>query len=202
MNKKTFFIILVFALLVCVLVFGIWKFKNGKKQQEQSQIKVQQVNNDDQLQNPESELVWYEIPELGIRFKVEKDMKDELVYQFVGETMATNSNGKPAGKIKSIGFSTKTLINLDSKYCGPINGPIGGLSEYKGKIDQYDWLKNFKGAMRQFENFVITYEGPQASCSADYANDPDREIENEVVLRYTRYFRSEAFLESIVIISN
>ena len=197
-NKKTLTIgvSIVFVFLL-VVGMGAWKLKNNREIKVVEQAMQQQQGIQNQ-QAAESELVWYKVPELGVQFKVEKDMKDELIYNYKGENTATNLDGKTAGKVKTIGFSTKTLANLD-KNCSSEKGALGYLEEWDGKSNQFDAIKNFKNGLKQFDSFVITYEDPQAPCSINYTGDPNQKTEDPIRMRYVKYLSSDAFMQSIEI---
>ena len=91
MLKKTIIVTISFFILSVLVGVCIWqweKIKNfniakQKTQQEQSEEGWQnkeQINND--------KFVWYEVPELGIKFKVTPDTKEDLKYNSKNNRMA------------------------------------------------------------------------------------------------------------------
>ena len=72
------------VLVLTLLVAGIFVVqRKAKAPVRRAQDQVQQQANDGQQSQPslDNELVWYEIPELGIEFKVTPDEKDDLKYE-------------------------------------------------------------------------------------------------------------------------
>lgn len=176
MSKKVVIMlgVIVVAIIVIVSIFmakksqkvAIDQQQNAVQQQAEQQSEQsskgenQQENDTDKwkvYENKENELVWYEIPEIKIKFKVNKEVAEELVYNFKGE----NDFG-------SVLFSSKGLSKIPG--CGVEQGPLSALSKIKGNPYDYadtDYYVSRKP--KQFDNFFIIYNGPQAVCATgDY----------------------------------
>lgn len=147
---------------------------------------------------PIKQKVYYDIPELGIRFLVDQEMKDELIYHYKGESTVTNSGGAPAGTAKTVGLATKTLLEID-KGCSAEESTRGSITRYEGNADNYGVLKKRPGQFRQFDNFSILYSGPQAVCFSEEntKNATYMQIFNDTGRKYGPFFRSEEFRQSI-----
>ena len=91
------------------------KIRENKKKE----FEALYTNVDEKLKT--GELVWYSIPELGIKIPVNKKMKEELIY---------------SGTKNSVGFSTTVLMGINPKECGAENAPLGGISRGKGSAEE------------------------------------------------------------------
>ncbi len=91
MNKKA--LILSIPIILFVTLFGGWLLLRGQKAaqnapkepevakvQENPQASSQPSSESQPQPNLQGGTVWYEIPELGIRFPTDQKTKDELVY--------------------------------------------------------------------------------------------------------------------------
>ncbi|PIP25270.1 MAG: hypothetical protein COZ27_00290 [Candidatus Moranbacteria bacterium CG_4_10_14_3_um_filter_41_65] len=78
--KKIHFAFIIAVLALCA---GIWYWKsvNSVKKEVVQQLVEQQLPSKEE--NQEQNLVWYPVPELGVRFKVTLDMSDNLKYSMV-----------------------------------------------------------------------------------------------------------------------
>lgn len=103
----------------------------------------------------------FSVKELGIKFKVDKELKDDLIYSYQENTdMVT-------GKIyKSVYFATKSLEEKN-KSCTRAESPLGALSRYEGQKADYNdiYWENRDGEIKQFDTSFIYYSRPQAPCS-------------------------------------
>lgn len=196
--KKKILISIILVLVIIAGVTGFWQWKQIEQQRQIKHVQNQQqaIQNNNTNQN---DLVWYEIPELGIKFKIEKDIADELIYEYTGEAIPTGINGKPESKVRTIYFSTKKLTSIDPKNCAAKDGPIGLISRYEGGADTHYATKDKNIGIRQLENFVISYAGPQAVCfSRKNAENPSNmQLLTEANKKYGKFFYSEEFLKSI-----
>jgi hypothetical protein len=110
--------------------------------------------------------VWYNIPELGIRMKLNKEFAEDLVYKFVREK-------NDDSEWDAVNFSTKSIVNVDSK-CSPESGVLGSLTKTRGnaselaKTDVY-FSSRFDGIV-QLNEFYYLWIGPQSPCW-DEVND-------------------------------
>lgn len=95
-------------------------------------------------------MVWYEIPELGIKFLVKQGIKESLIY-------------KPT-KNSSVVFSTKELSKIYN--CGlnqSASVPLVLIEKIKGKPDDYEWKDYYMARHpKQFNGFFVIYNGPQS----------------------------------------
>lgn len=119
---------------------------------------------------PEPEMVWYDIPELGIRFKVDPVTKEELVYHFVGFP------GKETKKL--VDFSTKTMTELEPECSAEKGAPLGSLSRRFGKPK--DPLVPCGGGQKVYEypGGYFCYTMPQAPCMS-----PEEDAQYQEVLK-------------------
>ncbi len=101
------------------------------------------------------DFVWYQIPELGIEFQIEKLGADELIYIY---------GSHPGVEFGGASFSTKKLSQIPG--CEAASGPLGALTKLQGKPNDY---KNPEYLMarspRQFDGFFLIWSGPQAVCA-------------------------------------
>ena len=159
MNKKTIIISIV-AIIIIAAGAGVWQWEKVKKNKEIKNAENKQQAQDEQnnLNQPSQQisndhLVWYEIPELGIEFKVSESNENDLIYYYKDWE---NGNGTAY-------FSTKTLENFD-KNCSPEKGsPLGTITKKIGIVDKKDIYFASRNPL-QFEDFFLFFEGPQASC--------------------------------------
>lgn len=95
---------------------------------------------------------YFEIKEVGLKFKITDDIKD-LTYSIINE-----GNGATY-----VWFSTKTLENLGGKNCNSDQAPLGGIGV---------WQKDISGGamaityLIKSNNFSVTYGTPQSICSS------------------------------------
>lgn len=147
-NKKNY------ILLVVVVIIGVVVYKNMKSQQPPS-TSVQEVK-----QN--KELV---LENLGIKFKKPKGLEDLLFLE--------QSNSRAT-------FTSQRIASQDEN-CTAEDGPLGSFTKISKEETKNDssgnWRRNNKTLKemaketppqaKEFENFYILYEGPQATCSDD-----------------------------------
>ena len=92
MNKKIIISIIILLLLTGAVV--LWSVQKEEEVQQEQQVEEQQmfakeenVFSQEELEKIEklkndNSLVWYEIPEMGIRFKITPDTKEDLGYSY------------------------------------------------------------------------------------------------------------------------
>jgi len=100
--------------------------------------------------------VYYYVPELGIKFPVKKVVKDDLIYKY----------RRLEDKAEVISFSSNTLSQIP--YCGVEDSPLGVLVKLKGKPADYSDRVYYEARNpKQFNDFFIIYNGPQAVCASE-----------------------------------
>ena len=181
MQKKLLIFVVVVLVLIAALFF-VWQKKQAEikqtnklasqsssENQPQSVILNEPTKKDKITLAPQhivaipgSDSVWYEIPELGVRVKLNKKYAEDLIYRPVRLNNASGEEWDVAY------FSTKTMTRIDP-YCSPENvGSIGALSKNKGiakelaKKDAY--IASRLSSVVQIENFYYMFETPQAAC--------------------------------------
>lgn len=134
------------------------------------------TNVDEKLKT--GELMWYEIPELGIKIPVDKKMKEDLIY---------------SGSKNSVGFSTKVLTGINPKDCEAKNAPLGWVSRGKGSAEERVYKPCHP--VYQDKDKYLCYTGPQSPCILD--RKMNTEFEEPVLDKYFTLFESEFFWNSI-----
>ena len=138
-----------FILFIIILVWNIKKNETLKDQVQQQNQSIGQISKND--------LVWYEVPELGIRFKVTPDTKNDLKY-FIKEDE----------KFESISAyfysqSTKDFIEENSKIAeitiSYSDFALLRISEEKNKK-----FKEENGRLACLQENIITQMGEQVYC--------------------------------------
>lgn len=135
-------------------------------------------------------MFFYCIPELEIKFKVDKEMKNDLVYVFKENVrMFSGENAKVTS------FSSKSL-SQKTEYCKASEGPLGAIHEIAGINDSNNSEKDYSKAMvfKQFKHFFIFYSSPQSPCT-----DPDESDFKEIEQPQRIKFRN--FCESVQLIN-
>lgn len=125
--------------------------------------------------------VYFEIKELGVKFLVDKSIKDDLIYKYSGQDKYS---------MGAVMISAKSLISMDAG-CSADNGPLGSLSKLKGKPNDsiYDtYYQNRADQVKQFNGFFLTASGPQAPCAL---NEKDVQKVND----YANQLRDKIYLE-------
>lgn len=104
-------------------------------------------------------LVYYCIPEMGIKFKITQEMKKDSTYLY--KESEKTITGDYAQKIS---FTTKSLSNA-SQFCSVKNDPLGSILKLNGKLN--DYVADYSKASNyvQFDKFFIIYVNPQAVCT-------------------------------------
>jgi hypothetical protein len=106
--------------------------------------------------------VWYNIPELGIRMKLNKEFAEDLVYFSDGDSVYADAY-----------FSTKLLMEIDPMNCSARTAPLGFIYRQSGTVEDaayhrelpWDYVNLEKlGFIRRFPGFFVEYTGPQAAC--------------------------------------
>ena len=201
MNKKvTIVIILILAL--ALVAGGFWCWQNNKKAEVNQQAK--QAENQEQQDNAikirddtrfgarlsekeikaiknNNSLVWYEIPELGIKFKVTLDTKDDLRY-----ITETEKNKETEENEITVFFYNQSTVNFLGNSC-LLNNQVkktcteGALSRYsvklnelyKGRSDTESMLRACRGSgiIANINEDIICFAGPQSSVLSKEQQD-------------------------------
>lgn len=153
-------IISTIALSAIVLAVGVWRWeRNDVDKREKTDVRQERARKEKSNINQDKvELVWYNIPELKIKFEIDKVIADDLVYKYKGDSF-TSKNG-------SVFFSSKKLSVIPG--CGVSKGPLGALFKLSDKPNDYADKDYFlaREYRKQFNKFFVIYEGPQAVCAS------------------------------------
>ena len=106
--------------------------------------------------------VWYNIPELGVRMKLNKEFAEDLIYKFSYEVDSEGSQWEAAY------FSTKALTTIDNG-CSPEEGsPLGVLTKSMGNVQQFAktdvYFSSRLDSIVQIGGYYYMWTGPQATC--------------------------------------
>lgn len=175
MNKKLF-IILSLVILLAGGVVWLQQFKQKQtNSQTTSQVESQRITasesskpgTQDYPQHIEtipgnSDEVWYNIPELGVRMKLNKEFAMSLIYQYSHEVTAAKEEWD------AVAFSTKELITID-RGCSPEEGrPLGSITKWKGNIQELAKTDDFFSArldsIIQIGDYYYMWTGPHDAC--------------------------------------
>ncbi len=125
MTKKSIVFLSIF-LAIAVLIAGgvLWYSGEVKNQIALQEKEIQQIK----FAKSAEELVWYNIPELGIRFKTTLRDREDLMYMYTGLESYTLPNGSLI-KYERVEFSSRGL----EKIAG-CNESLGFVNKYHGKL--------------------------------------------------------------------
>lgn len=112
--------------------------------------------------------VWYNIPEYGVRMKLNRGFAEDLIYS----DGMIDDFGKPQ---EGIYFSTKAISEVAPECAPKRGGAFGVLSNIEGTIEEADrnglglgsewYMSKLKaGEAIQFSDFFVVWSGPQAPC--------------------------------------
>jgi hypothetical protein len=109
--------------------------------------------------------IYFKVKELGVKFLVDKSIKDDLVYEYNKPKQDKDSF---RGDLGGVVFSTKSLTDIDPD-CSAYWGTMGTMGKTKGKpVDYADGqgLDRSLAALlvKQFDDFFIGFRGPEATC--------------------------------------
>jgi len=162
MFKK--FLLISIVLFIVVLVSGCGKEEVQPIEEEQTQEILEEAQSleiekdgEGGWEEVEGEF-YFLIPEMGIKFKVKEELKDEYVYYY---EKYTNKNGE---MIETASFSTRELVK-NGKYCQSNKAPSGRILKYLGNINDHKETKPPINNYKQFGDFLVFYSGPHAVCS-------------------------------------
>lgn len=161
MNRKV--LILSIPMILLVTLFGGWlvfrgqgDVQNTSKQPELAKVKENpqvpsQPSGESQSQSGlQKGAVWYEIPELGIRFLTDQKTKNELVYH-------------KDLQLDAVDFSTRTLEKI-SGYCTSELGSLSKVIYGKSKIIDPNVPCIGGNKVKDFKEGYFCYFRPQAPC--------------------------------------
>lgn len=153
---------------VAVLVIGVFAI------QDRTQAPAPVVENGERLENQgenmenKEELVWYEIPELGVRFKVMQKMASDITYDVAKVDAVSDTHGSYTFLDVSLGSHS---LDVDTK-CGY---PLGSIKRFEGVPTQYDgsmWRTADEemglGNMHQFNKYFIIGQFYHATSDGPY----------------------------------
>ena len=167
MHKK----LLVLVVLGIILVGGgvfVWYMNEQNQVIVPSSVIVPEVNNKEAYpQHIEaisgSDEVWYGIPEIGVRMRLNKEFAEDLIYQYVHEVTDDSKEEWDATY-----FSTKALTAIDNG-CSPERGSPLGVIAKLGKDAQESAKNNNEYFFSRPNSIYIgddyyVWTGPQATC--------------------------------------
>ena len=198
--RKKINLIAVIVILLAVCATGIFYFAKSKKTiapvktEEKSNAEIVErkgesaseeqggVESEGSYEPAGNGMYWFVVKEMGIKFKVKQELKDDGLVYYYEKNVPTPAYGKLAESIK---FSTKELKNID-KNCSAKELPLGVFIKLVGiksdyKNNEYIISRNPK----QVKDFILYYNGPDAPCTNS----------DELVKKYKRYgdFLTKAF---------
>ncbi len=180
MNKKTMslavviIILTVFVGLFCYFAKNkkeIVPEKNKEQGRQETANQAKEIADEEDRSGVESEgsyesagdgMYWFIVKEMGIKFKVRKELKDDGLLYYYEKNVETPAIGKLAESVK---FSTKELEKLD-EICSTKELPLGVFVKLSGKIDDYKNNEYIAGREpKQIKDFIVYYNGPDAPCT-------------------------------------
>lgn len=162
MQKKLLIFFVVALILIIVAVFS-WQTKQNSQTPHMGGIKPNITQEETYPQYIEaiqgSNEVWYNIPEDGVRMRLNKEFADDLIYSFVHE-----KNTDPDENWDAMYFSTKSLISVD-KNCSTALGVLTkmeGNAQELAKSDEY--IASRLDKIVQVGSYYYIHSGPQDVC--------------------------------------
>ena len=176
MNQKHIFVVVgIFLLLGATGGVLVWRKKQSAPQPT---VPMVQVDGGKQSDIPQSQAdaypqhieaisgtdeVWYNIPEYGVRMRLNKDFAEDLIYSFVVEVTDDSKEEWDATY-----FSTKALTAIDNG-CSPEEGSPLGVIAKLGKDAQESAKNNNEYFFSRPNSIYIgddyyVWTGPQATC--------------------------------------
>jgi hypothetical protein len=167
MQKKLLVLIVVILVLVAALFFALRTKQNNQVLPLVSVVKPDTTQDKMYPQHLEviqgSNEVWYNIPEIGVRMRLNKEFAGDLIYSFVHE-----KSTDPDENWDAVYFSTKSLTGID-KGCSPEEGnPLGVMTKTKGNVSELAKTEEFYSSrlkdIIQIGEYFYMWTGPQATC--------------------------------------
>jgi len=157
MKNKILF--LGFIVLVLALAGGVWVGLNKQDQDQPNDNSgnkaiEEESNSSNSNELDSKDIIWYEVPELEIKFPVNEELKEDLIYSL---KEVSKHNRKVAY------FSLKSIENR-GELCNVDDGPLGALAKVNGKFKQGDFTYGCIGGFlaKEFNDFFLCFSGPQA----------------------------------------
>jgi len=168
-----------FSLLIAIslLLTGgvLWCVEKEKKEINVIQTEILQQNEkavkkvkeaiEKKRQRADKDLVWYEIPEIGVRFKVKKESLDDTKYSYEKNVTLTSNYGSET--FDNISLYSK-FLESNVKGCGT---DLASLKKFIGKPNEYSGIlwgntedEIAQNDMRLFDSFFII---GQFSCEVE-----------------------------------
>lgn len=148
---------------------------------------------------PGTDHAWYSIPELGIRFTIQKDMAKDLIYFYDGEkSIGTISNpSEKSVTYRTVFFSSKTLLIGIGKSCSPERKAIGSL-KIVFEDPKYSYgFKVYPDPKKGLENSYVGYQSSPFFCPEGNRLDVFAQFEEKGFLRFSKFFQSQDFINSL-----
>lgn len=186
MSKKSIAFLSIFFVSAVLIIGGVYYWQ---RKDRGVTVKPTPVEENGKISETDTEdLVWYEVPELGVRFKVTPEEKDELVYANV--PLSRELKKGESGKTALISLSTKTL-ELVSKDCSAEDGPLGAISRRVGPPTDPNRPCGSGHKVKEFPGGYFCYTHSQSSCT----DTPEQYNEQVMPLaeKYNQLFLSEDF---------
>lgn len=175
MSKKSLLIALVIILAGVSLFFILRQRGEAPTQEQPTQVVTEEPTTPTESYPQHIEAipgntdeVWYNIPELGVRMRLNKSFAEDLIY--------SNGMTDDFGKYQDgVYFSTKAIAEVAPECAPDRGGAFGVLSKIDGTVEEADrnglgldsgWYasKLKLGEATQFPEYFITWSGPQALC--------------------------------------
>jgi hypothetical protein len=157
--------LLISAVAILILLGGVifvWQKNLQQNAQTLSMVKTEDKGDKTAQQNEypqhieaisgNADEVWYSIPELGVRMKLNKEFAEDLIYIQDDPSV--------------VYFSTKKLSQISP--CLPIDGPFGSLFKAKGDMKEIAKTDEYTAARVsgyiQIGQYYYGWIGPQEVC--------------------------------------
>ncbi len=100
------------------------------------------------------DLIWYQVPEIGIEFQIRKSAAEKLSYRYYYDM---------DNRIAGVYFSSIDLVSLP----GCTFDGVMSMKRFSGTIDAMPFMEheNRVSYVKQFDNTVITFDGPPTACT-------------------------------------
>lgn len=123
-----------------------------------------------------SDEVWYNIPEYGVRMRLNKEFAEDLIYSIGQESFS--------GRLwETASFSAKTIVSIDSA-CSPDKDPAFGIvSKTKGNLEE-DIKSGYVESERKYTflqigDSYLSVTTPHAPCWSPEFNKEFEELPSE-----------------------